>query len=120
MDYKIIFHEHGQCHPDYFQGTPGVQINLDIHNKMTKKEVLEMLQLEINFNCDHIGYTLFEANDRLIPDNMDQTINELLETLASQNDLDKIYDSRAPNVKEFLNNEEVAPFIFSLTVEFLD
>lgn len=119
MEYKLIFHEHGQCHPDYFQGTPGVQINLYIHNKMTKKEVLNALKWEIQFNCDHIGYALFEANNKLIPDNLDQTINELLEVLASQNNMDSIYNSTAPTEQE-LCDEEIAPFIFSLTVKFLD
>lgn len=122
MDYKLIFQEHGQMHPDYFQGTSGVQINLTIHNKMTKEKVLQMLKMELDFIYDHIGYTLFEAKGKLIPNDLEKKIDDLLESIIEKNKdtLSDKYSTYAPNEKEIINNEEVAPFIFTINSKFKD
>jgi hypothetical protein len=120
MKYKLQLHEHGQMYPDFFQGTPGVQINLYIHDNMTKGKVLDMLKLEFDFQYESITYLLFEAKGKLIPPDLSEKLDELLFIIGSQNDLSAIYNTQAPTEKHLQENDEVNPFIFSLTSKFLD
>lgn len=120
MDYKLKLQEHGQMHPDYFQGTPGVQINLYIHDQMTKGKVLDMLKLKFDFCYDSITYSLFEAKGKLIPPDLNKKLDELLFLIGSQNNLSDMYNTQAPTEEELEKNDEVSPFIFSINSEFFD
>ena len=54
---KLTIEERGTMLSDYFCGTPGVMLPLYIDNQTTCKEVLTMLEDEINRVWDHIEGT---------------------------------------------------------------
>jgi hypothetical protein len=118
MDYKLNLDFHGNFHVDYFQGTSGVQLNIYIHNKTTVKEVLDLLREEINTHWEHLEYTLFDAKGKEIPEDMDEKINEMFQKIENENDLNAIFATDARTEKELQAEEEIAPFIFSITVNF--
>lgn len=120
MDYQLNLTVHGLMHPDYFQGTAGVQLNIYITDKTTIKEVIDLLKEEINVHWSHIEYTLFDANEKEIPYNIEEKITEMFQEIEQVTNLKDVFSANAPTVEEFESEEEIAPFIFSITIEFLD
>lgn len=57
MTKEITLQDRGVMMSDYFSGTSGVMLPLNIDNKTTKKEALELLKEEISLVFDHIEYT---------------------------------------------------------------
>jgi hypothetical protein len=117
-NYELELDCHGCMFPDYFSGTSGVQLNVYVHNKTTVKEVLDLLKEEINLHWEHLEYTLFEAKGKEIPKDMDEKINEMFQKIENENDLNAIFATDARTEKELQAEEEIAPFIFSITVNF--
>ena len=62
MTNKIEIQNHGVMLTDYFSGTAGVMLPLNIDNKMTVSQIIDQLEEEINIVWDHIEYTA-EYND---------------------------------------------------------
>lgn len=54
---RLEIQEHGTMLTDYFSGTSGVMLPINIDRKTTKEEVLDMLKDEIDMLWDHIEFT---------------------------------------------------------------
>lgn len=121
MDYQFTLSEHGFMHPDYFQGTTGVQINLYPLNHHTKGEVLEMLKEEINVHYDSIMY-MFEAKGHNIPSNIDEKLELLYSELKGQIDPEAQFSNKAPTEDDMEEEEngEYPPYIVSINIDFFE
>jgi len=53
---RLEIQEHGTMLSDYFHGTSGVMLSINIDKKSTCKDVLDMIEDEINMIWDHIEY----------------------------------------------------------------
>jgi hypothetical protein len=121
VDYQFVLSEHGKMHPDYFQGTTGVQINLYPLNHHTKGDVLDMLKMELNFQYDSLTY-LFEQKGKLVPSNIEEKLELLYSELKGQINPEDQFSKEAPTEEEIDEEEdgEFPPFIFSINIDFFE
>ena len=82
---KLTIEERGTMFSDYFCGTPGAMLFLSIDNRTTCKEVLTMLEDEINQVWDHIEY---KAEYRGFP--LEQLEDRIDEQMAEMSDYVRI------------------------------
>jgi hypothetical protein len=120
MDYQFILSEHGRMHPDFFQGTTGVQINLYVLDSHTKGDAIDMLEMELNFHYDSIVY-MFERKGKLPPGNIEEKLALMISELKGDNDLTALFSSNGITQEELdQDSEEIAPFIFSINIDFFE
>jgi hypothetical protein len=113
-DYKFYLVSHGLMHPDYFQGTSGVQLNVSIHNEHTVSEVIDLINDEIDTYYDILFFTVNEkGHDTSF---VGEKIDNLIDDLRRDSDLNKIFYTNAPTKDEYYSDEEASPYIFSIEI----
>jgi len=121
MDYQFILSDHGMMHPDFFQGTKGVQLNIYPLRHHTKIEVLEMLRIELDVYYDSL-YTLFEARDKPIPSDIEEKLELMFSEIKEKINPEATFSREAPTEEDVESEEEgeFPPFIFSIDVDFFE
>jgi len=89
---SVSIQDHGVMLSDYFSGTSGVMLSINVDNKTTVQEVLDAIKEEINMIWDHILYTAEYHHFRGIDSRLERLINNELQDMKefNKNRLDKI------------------------------
>ena len=120
MTIKLEIQERGTMLSDYFCGTSGVMLPLNIDKETTCKEVLETLKEEIDLVWDHVEHTAEHHGFPL--EDLDFAINAQLakmNTYASQGKMDKPYNGDLDFTWESVGFEELDLPVAIFTIEFI-
>ena len=122
MTNKIEIQNHGVMLTDYFSGTAGVMLPLNIDNKMTVSQIIDQLEEEINIVWDHIEYTA-EYND--FSGDLESAIDTELQKIREENK-DKLDTIHMPDLEfdfdtEYQDDIDMGGYpVLILTIEFLE
>ena len=107
MPTELKLVEYGPMFPDYYQGSTGATIVVPVDNTTTLKELVELIEDEINQIWDHIEYT-FPDNPRLEND-INQLIDDLYTQIAGRGQ--ELY---CPDIEDQGDDEEIIYAFFSI------
>jgi len=113
----VKIHDNGIMLSDYFSGTSGVMLPISIDNKSTYRDVIEMLEREIDMVFDHIEYT---AQSKDYPtDNLWEEIEKEINTIKMENKhkLNQVFDPTLDFSFESIEEDIELPILI-LTIEF--